>query len=148
MPGLAVPGLQTHNTAQFDELDALDQLQQTTCFSSPYPVVRTNRANYESTTSRAYSSRKPQMDLMSQVTLNRSAKAKKRTRKPLGGAFDGGYQFDWVTANQAAMRFDDEMQRHCKENTQEHNFKRHVFSEFVEARAKYGALEQMGMPKK
>jgi hypothetical protein len=46
------------------------------------------------------------------------------------------------------MTFDDEMKRHCKENTQEHNFKRHVFSEFVEARARYGALESMGMQKK
>jgi hypothetical protein len=88
------------------------------------------------------------MDVTSFAIQRTSNKKKARARKPLGGAFDGGYQFDWVTANQGAMTFDDEMKRHCKENTQEHNFKRHVFSEFVEARARYGALESMGMQKK
>ena len=149
MPSSHVPPLNLQKV-DADELDQLMLLNANMCLTSPYqfPSAREPENHYATTTARAYSSRsEPGADLTAFAISQRQAKARKTPRKPLGGAMDGGYEFDWVTANAGAMIFDDEMQRYCTENQREFNFKRHAFSEYVEARAKNAALDSLGMGK-
>ena len=103
-----------------DELDALGKLEATLSFASPFRQPQPDpKSEYSTTTARSFTSRAKPTDLTAYAIRQRQMKARKRPRKALGGAMDGGYKFDWVTANQGAMQFDAEMQRHCVENERE-----------------------------